>query len=388
MTAPANGATVSGAAVAVSANASDNVGVVGVQFKLDGANLGSEDASAPYGVSWNTSLSADGPHSLTAVARDAAGKISTAPAISVTVDNTAPSISGVSASGISTNLASIIWTTNEASDSQVDYGLTTAYGQSSALNSIKVTSHSVGLSGLSGGTLYHYRVKSRDAAGNLATSGDFTFTTASDTTLPTASILSPSNNSSVRKNRNIPVSISALDNIGVQRIELWSDGSFYNSVDFPTPAPSQSATFTWFSGPDIKSHTLQAMAKDTSNNEGVSAIVTVNVQRTGKVSLVSSDASGTVLSETGDSEQAPRALMLSFRQGLNQSLLFDESVQEASLMDMSGRVLTRQSRQGGNLLMPLQGYSAGRLSLESGILMIQMKHDDGKTSIKAMVVVK
>ena len=43
-----SGATVSGTAVTVSATASDNVGVAGVQFKLDGANLGAEDTTAPY----------------------------------------------------------------------------------------------------------------------------------------------------------------------------------------------------------------------------------------------------------------------------------------------------------------------------------------------------
>ena len=59
--------------VSVAATASDNVGVVGVQFKLDGANLGSEDASSPYTVSWNTATASNGAHSLTAVARDAAG---------------------------------------------------------------------------------------------------------------------------------------------------------------------------------------------------------------------------------------------------------------------------------------------------------------------------
>src|SRR5437867_1980778 len=53
ITSPANGATVSGT-VTVSASASDNVGVVGVQFKLDTANLGSEDITAPYSLSWNT----------------------------------------------------------------------------------------------------------------------------------------------------------------------------------------------------------------------------------------------------------------------------------------------------------------------------------------------
>src|SRR5437016_11200949 len=40
LTAPSNNATVSGSSVTVSANASDRVGVTGVQFKLDGNNLG------------------------------------------------------------------------------------------------------------------------------------------------------------------------------------------------------------------------------------------------------------------------------------------------------------------------------------------------------------
>jgi len=50
VTAPASGATVS-STVTVSASASDNVGVAGVQFKLDGANLGTEDTASPYSIS-------------------------------------------------------------------------------------------------------------------------------------------------------------------------------------------------------------------------------------------------------------------------------------------------------------------------------------------------
>ena len=73
MTAPTSGTTVSGSAVTVSANAADNVGVGGVQFRLDGATLGSEDTTAPYSIAWNTALAANGTHTLTAVARDAAG---------------------------------------------------------------------------------------------------------------------------------------------------------------------------------------------------------------------------------------------------------------------------------------------------------------------------
>src|SRR5262249_25439186 len=86
LTSPTAGATVSGT-ITVSANASDNVGVVGVQFKLDGANLGAEDTASPYTVSWNTTGVANGSHTLTAVARDAAGNVTTAAAVPVTVNN-------------------------------------------------------------------------------------------------------------------------------------------------------------------------------------------------------------------------------------------------------------------------------------------------------------
>jgi hypothetical protein len=89
VTAPAGGATVSGS-VNVTASASDNVGVVGVQFQLDGANLGAEDTTSPYAVSWDTSTAPSGSHVLVAVARDAAGNRTTSAAITVTVSNAPP----------------------------------------------------------------------------------------------------------------------------------------------------------------------------------------------------------------------------------------------------------------------------------------------------------
>ena len=92
LSAPAADTTVSGE-VTVSANASDNVGIAGVQFKMDGANLGPEDTSSSYSISWNTTGTTNGSHTLTAVARDAAGNQATSSSITVTVSNdtTAPS---------------------------------------------------------------------------------------------------------------------------------------------------------------------------------------------------------------------------------------------------------------------------------------------------------
>ncbi len=92
ITAPANGATVAGA-INVTANASDNVGVVSVVFKLDGGDPGIEDTTAPYSVSWNTTTTSNGSHTLTAVARDAAGNTATSASVAVSVSNGSATVS-------------------------------------------------------------------------------------------------------------------------------------------------------------------------------------------------------------------------------------------------------------------------------------------------------
>ena len=89
ITVPLDLATVSGA-ISVEANASDNVSVAGVQFKVDGTNIGSEDTTSPYSVSWNTTSVGNGNRILTAVARDPSNNTTTSSPITVTVNNTAP----------------------------------------------------------------------------------------------------------------------------------------------------------------------------------------------------------------------------------------------------------------------------------------------------------
>lgn len=99
--------------------------------------------------------------------------------VTAVADVTPPVISSISSAAITQSGANIIWTTNENSDSQVEYGLTAAYGNSSNINATLLTAHNITLSSLSAATLYHYRAKSKDVAGNLAVSADQTFTTAS-----------------------------------------------------------------------------------------------------------------------------------------------------------------------------------------------------------------
>jgi hypothetical protein len=121
-------------------------------------------------------------HTVSAKAKDQAGNVDPTPATcSFTVnvaDTTPPTISNIQVTGIGITNATITWDTNEASDTQVEYGTSTCpCSTNSPLNTNQTTAHSVVLSGLTSGTTYHYRVKSRDAAGNLGISSDRTFTT-------------------------------------------------------------------------------------------------------------------------------------------------------------------------------------------------------------------
>ncbi|HEY6118733.1 MAG TPA: S8 family serine peptidase [Pyrinomonadaceae bacterium] len=89
---PSSGATVSGP-VSISVGASDNVGVSTVSLSIDGGSFAT-DAAAPYNFSWDTSAAANGIHSLSATATDAAGNATTT-SITVSVNNAVDSIAPV-----------------------------------------------------------------------------------------------------------------------------------------------------------------------------------------------------------------------------------------------------------------------------------------------------
>jgi lysophospholipase L1-like esterase len=95
-----------------------------------------------------------------------------------TPDTQPPIISSVVTQNVTGTSAQIGWQTNEAADSQVEYGLTTSYGSMTPIDAQLATTHSLALSNLQANTTYHYRVKSKDNSGNLAVSGDFVFTTS------------------------------------------------------------------------------------------------------------------------------------------------------------------------------------------------------------------
>jgi hypothetical protein len=177
ITAPANAATITGSSVSFTADSSDAVGVSGVKFYIDSTLISAEDTAAPYAVTLDSTSYLDGAHTLIAVSRDEVGNIATSTSVSVTIDNTGPTFSTISAGSPTQISANLSWNTNEAATTQVDYGLTTSYSSQTTLDSSLTSSHTVTLSSLSSNTTYHYRLRGTDSSGNSSLSSDQTFTT-------------------------------------------------------------------------------------------------------------------------------------------------------------------------------------------------------------------
>lgn len=187
--------------------------------------------------------------------------------LAAAADTTPPVISGVYANNITSSGATVNWTTDELSDTQAQWGLTTALGSSTTLNTQLSTAHSQTISGLSPSTTYYYKVLSRDASGNLATSISYTFTTsaAADTTPPVIS--------------NVVVSSVTADTATVTWTTNESSTSQVNygltaSYGYSTTLDSNLTTthtvvVTGLAG--YSTYDFRVRSKDASNNEAVSS---------------------------------------------------------------------------------------------------------------------
>ncbi len=175
--------------------------------------------------------------------------------MTLTVDVTPPTISGITESSPGKTFITIEWTTDEPATSVVWYGETTDYGLTQSDNSLG-TGHSITLSGLSENTTYHYRVSSIDAAGNTAPlSSDQQFTT-SPFIPPTSSVdtISP-----YWRSASVTITATASDNDGtVDNVTLWyryreNSGASWGSWD--NFGVDNSSPWSWaFDAPDNDGH--------------------------------------------------------------------------------------------------------------------------------------
>lgn len=126
------------------------------------------------------------------------------------VDTAGPVISSVTAVNLSSTGATVTWSTNEGSSTQINYGLTNSYGLSTteADTTDRTTVHSTNISSLTACTKYHYRARSKDYALTETVGNDNTFITSG--CLGDASVVA-STDSQIETSTGGTVSLSSND---------------------------------------------------------------------------------------------------------------------------------------------------------------------------------
>jgi len=267
ITVPSSGATVSGT-VTVTANASDNVGVLGVQLRLDGAPLGAEDTTTPYTVAWNTTSALNGVHTLTAVARDGAGNTATSAPVVVTVGNadvTPPTVaitSPTSSPTFTTNTSSMALG-GTASDNvgvtQVTW-MNSRGGNGTATGTTSWTASGIGLQ--MGTNML--TVQARDAAGNTKVA---TLTaTLTDTAPPAITITAPTSGATYTTSASsLTLAGTASDNVGVTQV-TWMNSLGGNGT--------ATGTTSWTAGVALQTgaNVLTVQARDAAGNTATATL--------------------------------------------------------------------------------------------------------------------
>ena len=264
LTTPVEGATLRGL-VSLLAAAADDVGVTGVQFKVDGAPVGSEDTEAPYEALWNTATASNGSHTLSATARDAVGhETTTSATVVVANDSSPPTVaftspgSGETLTGAASILASATDNVGVASVQFLVDGVAAGaprtsgpFGWSFDTEPLANGPHTV-------------TAVARDEAGNQ-TSASVTVEVANDHAAPTLTLAVPSGGT---VHGIVPLVATASDDVGVVSVEFLADGTIVGPAI--TAAPYE---WDWNSaGVANGAHTIWALARDAAGHETLASI--------------------------------------------------------------------------------------------------------------------
>jgi peptidoglycan/xylan/chitin deacetylase (PgdA/CDA1 family) len=280
ITAPEGGATVEGT-TPITADATDNIGVVSVRFFLDGVSLGSKteptvEGGSTYKWNWDTTAASVGSHTLTAVATDGDGNQTTTAPVTVNVvrDTTAPSTS-ILCNGSSTCggwLKSPVSVSLKAIDNLAVAGTyyTTDGSEPSAVNGTLYA----GPFSLTSTTEVKYR--SVDGEGNWESVHSQLVQV--DCQAPTSVMTAPANGATVTRTSTVAILDEATDNVSIASVRFFLDGVSLGSKTAPTVTGG--STYRWnldTTGVSEGQHTLTAMATDAAGNQTTSGPVTVTV---------------------------------------------------------------------------------------------------------------
>jgi hypothetical protein len=344
--APAQGAQLRGT-VQVSATASDNVGVAKVEFYVDGVLFGT-DSSAPYETGWNSASVADGFHTLTAKAYDAAGNSAPSAGVDVMSDNTAPT-AAFAAPAQNAHVRGTVQLSATASDNVGVAGVE-FYDGSLLLGTLYAPPYELSWNTASVTDGVHLlTVRAFDHVGNVSTFDERGVTV--DNTAPTAALGAPAQGAQLRG--TVQVSAAASDNVGVVKVEFYADGVLLDT-DFSAPYET-----SWNSASVTDGvHTLTAQVHDAAGNTASSAGGEVTVDNTAPVTALSSPAQGARLrrivqvSATASDNQA--VVQVEFYAngtliGTDTTAPYDVSWNSASSPDGSVTLTTRAYDPAGNV---------------------------------------
>jgi hypothetical protein len=269
LTAPPSGAALRGA-LTVTATAGDAGAVAGVSFRVDGAALAAEDTTAPYAAVWDTTAAAPGAHLLSAVARDAAGNVTTAAGVLVTVDNVAPAVT-VTAPVDGAVLAGVQELRAVASDDAGVAGLRLAVdgvplGPEEPSGTCALSWNTVGADGP-----HTVTATARDRAGNATTSAPVTLLV--DNQPPTAALAAPA--AGARVAGDVTLLAAAADDRAVAAVRFEVDGA---PLGGELTAPPYALTWSTL-GVATGTHTVTVVVRDAAGNRASSPPVPLYVSR-------------------------------------------------------------------------------------------------------------
>lgn len=270
LTAPANNAAfAAGAAIALSANASDADGSISKVEFFDGTTLIATDTTSPYSFSWT--IASAGSHTLTAKATDNRGAVSTSGAVTVTVGTNTPptvSITSPAANAVFAAPATIGISANAAdtggSITKVEFfsGVTLLGTDTTSPYSFSWTNVPIGA--------YTITAKATDNGGAATTSAPITVSVNANAA-PTVGLTAPANNAAFAAPATIALTATAADSDGtVSKVEFFN-GTTLLGTDTTSPYG-----FSWTNVP-IGAYTLTAKATDDKGATITSVPVTVNV---------------------------------------------------------------------------------------------------------------
>ncbi len=320
--APTNGAVVTTSPLALSATASDNVGVTKVEFYRAGVAtpIGSSSTATGYGylVNWDITNIANGSYSLTAKAYDAAGNNTISAPVSITINKpvtppptncgtgSVPTDKGVATSTVSVAGAASyrLWsrikapdTTNNSYVFQLDNCAPVTVGDATSIaasqwiwvdyqsantatkTNLDVTqgTHTVRMAGREAGVQLDKIMLIADGCIPTGTGSNCTATTV-DTTPPTGVSVAAPTNGTVVTASPLVLSAAASDNVGVTKVEFYRSGST-TSIGSAT-ATGYGYIVNWdITGVPNGAYSITAKAYDAAGNSTTSAAVSITINK-------------------------------------------------------------------------------------------------------------